>query len=57
MTAASIACRNNSTGSSEVVVQARGGKLRVKLNKEGNQFNNIWLIGTGEFVYEGEIDV
>lgn len=41
--------------SGEVIFQARGGTLRVKFEKEGSSFRNIWLIGPSTSTFEGII--
>ncbi len=42
----------------EVTVQTRGGKLSVAFNNLGNgEFEDVWLIGPTQFVYDGEITV
>lgn len=57
VTAAAIAFKYTSEGESDIKVEVKGGNLKVKFNKEGSLINNIWLIGAGEKVFEGEIDV
>ncbi len=41
--------------SGEVTLQARGGQLKVKFEKDGEAFRNIWLIGPSEKTFEGII--
>jgi diaminopimelate epimerase len=38
-------------------VQTLGGQLRVKYEKNGDAFKNIWLIGPAEKVFEGTIEL
>jgi diaminopimelate epimerase len=39
-------------------VKALGGELLVTFNSQGdNRFNNLWLVGSAKFVFEGEIYV
>lgn len=57
VTAAAIAHKHLVNGESEIKVKAQGGSLTVKFNQEQNLVNNIWLIGAGENVFEGEINV
>lgn len=45
-------------GFNRVPVETKGGQLAVEFNKINNQqFNNIWLCGPAEFVFNGEIIV
>ncbi len=45
-------------GNHELSLQTMGGELKVRFEKiNDHQFKNIWLIGPGEFVFEGEIEV
>lgn len=37
-----------------VTIQVKGGVLEVKAEKSENGYTNIWLIGPGEQVFEGE---
>lgn len=37
---------------SEVIVELRGGNLKIKLNRE-----NVFMQGSAEFVYEGKMDI
>lgn len=38
-------------------IEAKGGKLSVRFEKNGKGFSNIWLCGPANFVYEGLIQV
>ena len=43
---------------SPVAIKVQGGELKIKFNKvSANEFNEIWLIGKGESVYSGEIEI
>ena len=43
---------------SPVAIKVQGGELKIKFNQLSNQsFNDIWLIGKGESVYSGEIEI
>jgi diaminopimelate epimerase len=44
-------------GDYEIAVETVGGKLSVKMTREGNAFKNIALIGPAVFVFKGEIDI
>lgn len=39
--------------SATVPVEVKGGALQIKAEKQGQGFQNIWLIGPGEKVFEG----
>ena len=38
-------------------IQVKGGKLRVTAVRNGDAFNNIWLIGPAKPVFQGEVNV
>jgi diaminopimelate epimerase len=60
ITAASIAysLKNNLLGFQEITIHSKGGKLKVKFNKTTkNTFEDVFLIGPAEFVFEGIIDL
>ena len=38
-------------------VQSKGGSLRIKYEKNGNGFKNIWLCGPATFVFTGSVNV
>tara|TARA_B110000261_G_C13054455_1_gene345593 strand:+ start:727 stop:1500 length:774 start_codon:yes stop_codon:yes gene_type:complete len=43
---------------SPVLIKVQGGELTIKFNQLSDQsFNDIWLIGKGESVYSGEIEI
>ena len=43
---------------SPVLIKVQGGELTIKFNQLFDQsFNDIWLIGKGESVYSGEIEI
>ena len=37
----------------EVMIQARGGMLKVNFETDGTHFKNVWLIGPADFSFEG----
>ena len=39
-----------------ITVQAKGGHLQVRFDQTGTRFENIWLCGPAEKVYEGKWD-
>lgn len=41
-------------GDSKIIVNAKGGKLEVRLHYNDMKFTNIWLCGSAEFVFKGE---
>lgn len=45
------------SNSNEVIVNAKGGQLKVSFEKDSNHYSNIFLQGPAKFVYKGEIDV
>ncbi len=56
VTASALVCYHNEIGFNEVEVKTLGGKLTVEFDRtEDDQFNNIWLCGPTERVFEGEI--
>ncbi len=58
VTASAISLIHDKKGSHEINIETLGGKLSVKLeNINGQTFENIWLKGKAEFVFEGEINV
>ena len=50
--AALFTCKNTSN---EISIQARGGMLKVKFEKNGTTFKNIWLIGPTQKTFEGTL--
>lgn len=57
VTAAALVSHHNNEGVNEVPVQTRGGSLRVKFEKHGDSFKDIWLIGPADKVFEGTIEL
>ncbi len=56
--AAALTCAEiNEFCSGEVVVNAKGGLLKVSFLKKDNRFEDIWLTGPADFVFEGEINL
>ncbi len=55
VTAAALACYHNENGFNDVMVETRGGKLNVEYDRyDDKSFNNIWLSGPAEKVFEGD---
>ncbi len=58
VTAAALVCYHNENGFNEVEVKTIGGNLSVEYDKTGDfQFENIWLCGPAEKVYEGTVQL
>lgn len=56
--AIALAAQNNyEDGHYDIPVETMGGKLVVSFDKKGKEeFENVWLIGPGAFVFAGEVD-
>jgi diaminopimelate epimerase len=58
VTAAALVCFHNENGFNEVEVKTLGGTLSVKYDKiDDTHFENIWLCGPAEKVFEGTFEV
>ena len=58
VTAAALVCYHNENGFNDVEVKTLGGTLTVEFDRvDDNKYENIWLCGPAEKVYEGSIDV
>ena len=58
VTAAALVFAHNETGFNRVNVSTPGGKLVVEFDKTGeDSFENIWLCGPAEFVFEGTVEM
>lgn len=57
VTAAALVCSHNENGFNYVEVQTKGGKLGVEYDKRDSHFENIWLIGPAQKVFEGTIEL
>jgi diaminopimelate epimerase len=57
VTAAALVCSHNDNGFNRVEVQTRGGRLAVEYDRINGSYQNIWLIGPAEKVFEGTIIV
>ncbi len=58
VTAAALVCYHNENGFNEVEVKTLGGMLSVEFDKVDEfKFENIWLCGPANRVYEGDIEV
>ncbi|NPA67973.1 MAG: diaminopimelate epimerase [Chlorobi bacterium] len=41
----------------EIILNAKGGTLKINFEKSGSKYVNIWLSGPADFVFEGDIDI
>ena len=58
VTAAALVCFHNENGFNEVEVRTLGGTLSVEYDKiNDTHFENIWLCGPAEKVYEGSFEI
>lgn len=56
VTAAALVTAHQNGLEHEVSVETRGGRLKVRFSKGAEGFENIWLEGPTEFVFEGTLD-
>lgn len=58
VTAAALACYHNENGFNEVEVQTPGGLLTVEFDRvDEDRFENIWLCGPAEKIFEGTVEI
>ena len=58
VTAAALVCYHNENGFNDVEVKTLGGLLSVEFDRtDENKYENIWLCGPAEKVYEGTIQL
>jgi diaminopimelate epimerase len=58
VTAAALVCYHNENGFNDVEVKTLGGYLSVEFDRvDDNRFENIWLCGPAERVFEGTITI
>ena len=58
ITAAAIVCYHNENGFNEVTVHTKGGRLTVEFDRrDDDHYENIWLCGPAEEVFEGTTEV
>ena len=58
VTAAALMCFHNENGFNEVEVKTLGGNLSVEYDRvDDNRFENIWLCGPAEKVFEGKVEI
>jgi len=58
VTAAALVCYYNENGFNDVQVKTLGGTLTVEFDRvDDNHYNNIWLSGPADKVFEGSIEL
>ena len=58
VTAAAIICYHNENGFNDVQVKTLGGTLTVEFDRlNDTHYNNVWLSGPAEKVFEGDIEL
>ncbi|MBM3415169.1 MAG: diaminopimelate epimerase [Bacteroidetes bacterium] len=58
VTAAALVCYHNENGFNDVEVTTLGGKLTVEFDRvDDNRYENIWLCGPAEKVFEGAVEI
>jgi diaminopimelate epimerase len=58
VTAAALVCYHNENGFNDVEVQTLGGHLSVEFDRvDEDRFENIWLCGPAEKVFEGHVEI
>lgn len=58
VTASALMCYHNENGFNDVRVKTLGGNLTVEFDRiDDNHYENIWLCGPAEKVFEGKIEV
>jgi len=58
VTAAALICYHNENGFNDVEVKTLGGSLTVEFDRiDDNHYNNIWLSGPAEKVFEGSMEL
>lgn len=58
VTAAALVCYHNENGFNDVEVKTLGGKLTVEFDRiDDNKYENIWLCGPAEKVFDGSFTI
>lgn len=58
VTASALVCYHNENGFNEVKVKTLGGDLTVEFDRvDDDHYQNVWLCGPAEKVYEGSIEI
>jgi diaminopimelate epimerase len=55
--ASALVCYHNDVGYNDVTVITKGGKLEVEFDRVDGTYENIWLSGPAEKVFEGDIEI
>ena len=55
--ALSTAYRDNSKGNNNIKIFTTGGELRVRFHFDGTKFEDVWLEGPAERVFQGVIEI
>ncbi len=55
--AMAFALKHNLKGEQLIDINTQGGKLKVQFNIDSNEFNQVFLIGPAEKVFQGQINV
>ena len=55
--ASALVCHHNDVGYNDVTVITKGGKLVVEFDRVDEKFQNIWLCGPAEKVFEGDLEL
>jgi len=54
--ASALVCHHNDVGYNDVTVMTKGGKLVVEYDRVNDSYENIWLCGPAEKVFEGSFE-
>lgn len=58
VTAAALICYHNENGFNDVEVKTLGGNITVEFDRvDDDHYNNIWLCGPAEKVFDGKVDI
>lgn len=57
VTAAALVCSHNDNGFNRVEVETPGGHLSVEYDRINGRYENIWLIGPAEKVFDGKLEL
>lgn len=58
VTAAALVCYHNENGFNDVEVKTLGGNLSVEFDRiDDDKYENIWLCGPADMVYEGTVEI
>jgi diaminopimelate epimerase len=58
VTASALVCFHNEAGFNDVEVKTLGGSLTVEFDRfNDGHYENVWLCGPAEKVYEGVVEI